>query len=155
FGLGSLAPTCYSAYLFGHLFHQTWPRLSRIRWTLVGTTAAWLLVATGRADRLATIFSLMGAAVAPLVAALAADFLRRRGGWGGPRRGFNAPGLIAWAAGLGVGLIPIVAEAAGWEAGTRFQPAAVFAYGAAFFTYFALAALGGEAPREPAPAPAN
>jgi purine-cytosine permease-like protein len=115
---------------------------------LIGTTAAWILIASGFAWRLETIFSLMGAALAPLVAALAADSLGHRGGWRGPRRGVNAPGLIAWATGLAVGLVPVVAAATGWAAGTRFQPAAVFAYITAFVTYFVLAACGALAPRE-------
>jgi cytosine permease len=154
FGLGSLAPTCYSAYRFGHLFHAAWPRLSRLRWTVIGTTAAWLLIVTGRAGPLTTIFALAGAIVAPLVAALAADSFRQRGGWGGSRRGVNAPGVFAWAVGVATGLVPIVAEATGWDAGTRFQPAVVFAYVAAFLTYLALAALGLEAPAESAAADA-
>jgi cytosine permease len=146
FGLGSLAPTCYAAYLFGHHFEATWPQLKRIRWTVIGTVAAWLFIASGHAGRLATIFSLIGAALAPLVAALAADSFRQRGRWHGPRRGINLPGLIAWAIGLAVGLVPIVSEAAGWYAGSRFQPAAVFAYAAAFVTYLVVAACGAEAP---------
>jgi hypothetical protein len=147
FGLGSLAPTCYAAYLFGHHFEATWPQLKRIRWTVIGTIAAWLLIASGHAGQLATTFSLIGAALAPLVAALAADSLRQRGRWRGPRRGVNAPGLIAWAIGFALGLVPIVADAVGWPAGTRFQPAAVFAYVAAFVVYFVLAACGAEAPQ--------
>jgi cytosine permease len=148
FGLGSLAPTCYAAYLFGHLFEAAWPQLKRIRWTVIGTVVAWLLIASGCAARLTTIFSLIGAVLAPLVAALAADSLRQRRECHGPRRGINAPGVMAWAVGLVVGLVPIVSEAVGWHAGARFQPAAVFAYIAAFVTYFVLAACGAEAPRE-------
>jgi cytosine permease len=145
FGLGSLAPTCYAAYLFGHRFEAAWPRLSRIRWTLIGTTVAWLVIASGRAARVATVFSLMGAVFAPLVAALAADSLGQRGAWPVPRRGVNLPGLIAWAAGLAVGLVPIVSHAVGWQTGTRFQPAALYAYLVAFVTYIVLAKFGAEA----------
>ena len=146
FGLGSLAPTCFSAYLFGHRFHAAWPRIKRIHWTLIGTSAAWLLIVGGYAGRLETIFSLIGAVVAPLVAALAADYLRQRGAWRGARRGVNGPGVVAWSVGLAVGLVPILAQAAGWNAGIRFQPAAVFGYLAAFVTYLVLALLGAEAP---------
>ena len=154
FGLGSLAPTCASAYRFGHHFAATWPRIARLHWTLIGTAAAWLLIAGGYAARLETIFSLMGALVAPLVAALTADFLRQRGRWLGARRGVNAPGLTAWAVGLAVGLVPTLAPTAGWDTGSRFQPAAVFAYLAAFVTYLVLAILGAEAPLVAASAPA-
>ena len=153
FGLGSLAPTCYSAYLFGHRFHAAWPRIKRIHWTLIGTTAAWLLIAGDFAGRLETIFSLMGAVVAPLVAALSADYLRQRGAWRGGRLGVNGPGLAAWAVGVAIGLVPILSQAAGWKAGIRFQPAAVFAYVAAFVTYLILAFVGTEAPLVPACTP--
>jgi cytosine permease len=145
-GLGSLAPTCYAAYLFSHRFEAAWPQLKRIRWTVIGTTTAWLVIAAGCAWRLDTIFSLIGAALAPLVAALAADSLCQRGAWHGPRRGVNVPGLTAWAVGLAVGLVPTFAAATPWTAGTRFQPATVFAYVAAFVTYLGLAACGAEAP---------
>jgi cytosine permease len=146
FGLGSLAPTCFSAYLFGHRFHVAWPRIKRIHWTLIGTTAAWLLIVGGVAGQLETIFSLMGAVVAPLVAALSADYFRQRGAWRGGRLGVNGAGVVAWAVGLAVGLVPIVSQAVSWRPGIRFQPAAVFAYGAAFVTYLILAYLGAEAP---------
>jgi cytosine permease len=148
FGLGSLAPACYTAYLFGRRFEDAWPRIARLRWTLLGTTAASLLIALGVADRLDTTFSLMGAIFAPLVAAVAAEYVRHRGTWPGPRRGVNAPGLAAWAVGLAVGLVPVAAEAVGMSdrPAARFQPAVMFAFLTAFVTYQALAALRLEAP---------
>ena len=100
-----------------------------------------------------SIFSLMGAAFAPMVAAMAADYVRHRGDWPGARRGVNLPGLIAWAVGLAVGLVPTIAAARGWDAGTRFQPAAVYAFLAAFLAYLALAGLGAEAPPVPVAEP--
>jgi cytosine permease len=154
-GLGSLAQTCYAAYLFGHGFAAAWPSFSRLRWTLLATGAAWLLQLTGLPARLETIFSLMGAVFGPMVAAMAADYVRHRGGWPGPRQGVNLPGLLAWAAGLAVGLVPIVAGSVGWEAGTRFQPAAVFAFFTSFVVYLILAGLGAEAPALPTDVPAS
>jgi hypothetical protein len=149
FGLASLAPTCFAAYLFGQRFAAAWPGLKRIRWTLLGTSAAWLLIVFGWAGRLQTIFGLMGAAFAPVVAAMAADYVRHRGVWPGARRGVNLPGLLAWAVGLAVGLVPIVSASVRWDAGTRFQPAAVFAFLAAFIAYLVLAGLGAESPPVP------
>jgi purine-cytosine permease-like protein len=150
FGLGSLAPACFSAYLFSLRLFDVWPRITQTRWTLFGTTAAWLLMAVGISQRLELVFPVMGAVFAPLAAALTADYLRQRGAWRGPRRGVNVPGLLAWAVGLAVGLMPILNPAA-----IRFQPAAVFAYLAAFVTYIVLAGLGAESPfsdSEPEPA---
>jgi hypothetical protein len=152
FGLGSLAPTCYAAYYFGHRFADAWPRLKPVQWTILGTTAAWLLIAAGLAARLETIFSLMGAVFAPMVAAMAADYVRHRGAWPGARRGLNLPGVAGWAVGVLVGLVPFFAEARGWDA-VRFQPAAVYAFAAALLTYLVLGAAGSEAPLLAAAAP--
>jgi cytosine permease len=146
FALASLAQTCYAANLFGRRFEAIWPRVSRLVWTLIGTTAAWPLVATGLAIRLEEIFTLLGAVFAPMVGAMAADYVRNRGVWPGPRRGVNPPGLVAWLVGLGVGLVPLIAVAGGWSDGSRLQPASLYAFAAAFVVYTVLAALGAETP---------
>lgn len=146
FGLASLAPTCYAAFTFSHRFAAAWPRVSRLTWTMVGTSAAWPLIATGFAARLDVIFHTMGAVFAPMVGALAADYTRARGEWPGPRRGVSQAGVVAWAFGLTVGLIPIVAQAWRIPYGSNFQPAAVFAFLTSFLVYRALAALGLEPP---------
>jgi cytosine permease len=145
FGLGSLAPACFSIYVYSKRFEAAWPGVGRVRWTLLGASAAWLVIATGGAGRLETIFTLMGATFAPMVGALAADYLRRRGGWADARRGINTPGLVGWAVGLVVGLVPIL----GGKAGAWLQPSAVFAFLAALVTYLILATLGAEAPPLP------
>ncbi|HEX8200148.1 MAG TPA: hypothetical protein VF590_06645, partial [Isosphaeraceae bacterium] len=148
--LGSMAAAVYSAHVFGTRFAAAWPRLSRPGWTFLGAAASYPLVASGAVARLAPVVGLLGAAFAPVVGAMAADALRHRGAWPGPRRGFNAPGLIAWAVGLLVGMLPPLGRAAGWGPWSRTQPAAVFAFVASFVAYATLARLGLEAP---APAP--
>ena len=142
FGLASLAPAVYAAHLFGQRFEEVWPGLSRTRWTLVGTAAAWILIATGRASRLEAIFSILGAVFAPAVGAMAADYVRTRGAWPGPRRGVNVAGLIAWLVGMAIGLLPTITAASGWGRGTQFQPAAVHGFMAGFLVYALLARLG-------------
>jgi cytosine permease len=146
FGLASMAPAVYASHVFGHRFAAAWPRLSRLRWTLVGAVAAWPLVATGLAGRLEPIFGIMGAASAPLVGAIAADYSRTRGIWPGPRRGVNQAGLVAWAVGLTVGLLPTVAHAWGRADTWRLQPAAVLAFLAGYVVYLVLARFGAESP---------
>ncbi len=146
FGLGSLAPTCYAASIFSRRFLDAAPgmKLKRLHWTLIGTTTAWFLIVAGiaRPARLETIFVVMGAVFAPLVASMSADFHRQKGRWSGPRSGVNLPGLIAWLVGMAVGLIPVVAGSLGWNRGAMFHPAALFGFLAAYFTYLTLAALG-------------
>src|SRR5262249_5950989 len=109
FGLSSLAQTCYAAYLFGTRLSGVWPRVSRLCWTLIGTPLAWAIVATGLAMRLEEIFTLMGTVFAPMVGAMAADYLRSRGEWPGPRRGVNIAGAAAWLSGLAIGVVPLIA----------------------------------------------
>lgn len=146
FGLASLAPTCYAAFTFSHRFAAAWPRVSRLTWTMVGTSAAFPLIATGIAGRLDVMFDLMGAIFAPMVGALAGDYTRSRGRWPGPRRGVSQPGVVAWVMGLTVGLIPIIAQAWRIPGGSRFQPAAVFAFLTSFLAYRMLAGLRLEPP---------
>jgi len=88
----------------------------------------------------------LGAAFAPVVGAMAADYVRQKGRWGGPRRGTNFAGMVAWAIGLAVGLAPWIGPALGNDRLARLQPAAVLAFLAAFVSYAALAAIGLEPP---------
>lgn len=153
FSLSTLAQTCYSSDIFGSRFEAVWPRISRLRWNLIGTTVAWLFVATGLAIRLEEIFTLLGALFAPMVGAMTADYVRNRGVWPGPRRGLNPAGLVAWLLGVGVGLVPLIVEAGGWSDGSRLQPASVFAFATAFLIYTLLAAIGAETQALPIPQP--
>lgn len=149
--LSTLAQTCFSASLIGHRLSAVWPQISRLRWNLIGTTVAWPFVATGWAIRLEEIFTVLGALFAPMAGAMTADYVRHRGVWPGPRRGWNPAGMAAWVLGVGVGLVPLIATSFGWSDGSRLQPAAVFAFVAAFLAYWVLATLGLEAETLPIP----
>ncbi len=148
FGLVALAPATYASYVFSHRFAALRPRIPRWRWTLIGATAAWCLIAPGIAGQLEAIFGLMGALFAPLVGAMAADYYRHRGEWPGPRQGVNQAGLVAWVMGLTVGLVPLIARAWGRVEGARFQPATVFAFLTGFLVYLLMAWFGAEAPAQ-------
>ncbi|MBV8315090.1 MAG: hypothetical protein JOZ53_09140, partial [Planctomycetaceae bacterium] len=67
----------------------------------------------------------------------------------------NPAGLVAWAVGMAVGLVPTIADATGWDRGTQFQPAAVHGFMAGFLVYTILARLGAESPVLPIPKPAE
>jgi hypothetical protein len=158
FGLGSMAPAVYAAWSYGQRFSATGPRPSRWTWTFLGALAGFLLIASGLTTRLEELFTAMGAVFAPVVGAMAADALRQRGAWPGPRRGVNGPGVAAWLVGLGVGLVPLLGRLASPARLQDVQPAAVFAFLAAFATYGLLALLRLESrplplPEAPAPAP--
>lgn len=141
FGLGSMAPAVYAAFSYGQRFAAALRRRSRWTWTWVGAGAGFLIIASGVATRLEDIFTIMGAAFAPVAGALTADAIRHRRAWPGPRRGWNGPGVAAWLVGLGVGLLPMLgrlARPARWQ---DLQPASVLAFVAAFVTYSVLALL--------------
>jgi hypothetical protein len=77
---------------------------------------------------------------------MAADYLRNRGRWPGPRRGVNAVGVLAWSVGCVSGLVPLVASEAGGPRWLIIQPACLLGFAVAFVVYAALAALGLEPP---------
>jgi hypothetical protein len=146
FGAIALAPAVFSAFVFGNRLNASLPWLSRFKWTLVGIVVSLPMTAVGLFDRLEPVFIAMGALFAPVVGCLAAEYVRHKGVWPGPRRGVNVPGLLGWAVGLGVGLLPF--------AGGRFrgfQPATFWAFVAAFIVYSILAAVVGEATAEGRP----
>jgi len=154
FGLASLAPAVYSAFLFGMRFKQLGPGISRLTWTMMGTCTAWLLVVGGWFDRTEVAFNLLGAAFAPVAGAIAADYRRHRGQWPGPRTGVNPAGLIAWGIGLAIGLTPTVGRAFGSDRLAGLPVAALGAFVAAYLAYELLALLrleSGPAPKEAEP----
>ena len=141
FGAAALTPAVFSSYVFGQRLHAALPRLSKTKWTLVGIALAWPMTAMGLFDRIEPTFTVMGALFAPVVACMAAEYVRHKGTWPGPRRGVNLPGMVGWIAGLFVGLLPF--------AGGRFktfQPAAFWAFVAGFAAYWVVAMIVGEAP---------
>ncbi len=148
FGLAALAVACYASFVFSTRLNETWPRVARTRWTILGAGIAWILVSTGLVERLFDVFSLVGGLAAPAVGAIAADHVRSRGVWPGPRTGYNRAGLIAWVFGVGFGLAPMIGRIAGlsraWPWLASMQPAAVIGFFVAFCTYLIAAKLGAE-----------
>jgi len=140
FGVAALAPAVYSSYVFGRRLHATFPRITLTGWTAIALTVGWALAATGSVARLDRVFTAMGALFAPVVGCMTAEHARHKGIWPGPRRGVNLPGLIGWAGGLAVGLIPFYPGRL-----ASLQPAAFWAFLAAFAVYRVVATLGGEA----------
>jgi cytosine permease len=144
FGLAALAPSCYAAYLFASRMNETFPKVSPTRWTLLAVALAWALVVGRPVERLLDVFTLVGAMVAPVVGAMAADYVRSKGVWPGGRRGVNLAGMAAWVVGTAVGLVPLAGRLLGSRPLVEFQPAAVLGYAAGFVVYLAAAALGAE-----------
>jgi cytosine/uracil/thiamine/allantoin permease len=146
FGLAMLGPSCFAPFVFGHRFMAVAPRVPRWAWSLIGGVVAWPLVALGAPGRPELLYSILGAVMAPVVGAMAADYLRNRGTWPGPRKGVNVVGCVAWILGLVVGLVLPLATEAGLPGWSRVQPADVLAFLVAFLVYTVLAWAGLEPP---------
>ena len=153
FGLTTLAPGCYSAWVFRERISMHWPEIRRRVWTRIGGLLAFVLIATSWAGRIEEIFNLMGAIFAPAIGALVADALRQKGQWHGIRHGWNPAGLLAWGLGVAVGLLPVLGALIDWSAARRFQPAALYAFLTSAGLYLALAPLGLERPLALLPEP--
>ncbi len=148
--LALLGPACFNPFVIARQFSAIWPAVPRLAWTIAGALLTWPLILTGLARRTELLFGLIGAAAAPVAGAMAADYALRKGRWPGPRRGVNLAGMIAWAVGLGVGLVPYVGF-------PQVQPASMLSFVAAFVVYAILAMVRLEPPAmaaevtEPAP----
>ena len=142
FGLTSMAAAVYAAFIFGHRFAELSPRLPRWAWGVLGALSAYPLLATGLAAEAPALFGILGAAFAPVAGAIAADFILHRGTWPGPRPGVRVAGLIAWAVGFAVGLLPTIGRLAGVEILTHAQPASLLAFAAGFVVFALLSPFG-------------
>jgi cytosine permease len=151
FGLASLAPAVYSSFMFGQQFKAIGPGISKLTWTMLGTCTAWLLIVGGWFDRTEVAFNLLGAAFAPVAGAMTADYRRHRGRWPGPRAGANPAGLLAWGVGLVVGLAPTIGRAFKSDRLQAVEPAALWAFVAAYLTYEVLALVRLESARDSEP----
>jgi cytosine permease len=138
FGLGSMAPAVYAGFVLGQRFAAAWPILPRPTWTLIGCLASLPLIAFKEPSKWWTWYGPIGAAMAPLAGILAADFVRSRGRWLGPRPGVVLAGPVAWLVGFAVGLLPQIGRALRLGRWSQAEPAAVFAFLAAFVVYWAL-----------------
>lgn len=150
FGLAALAPAVYASFSFSTRVNATYPKVSKTHATLLVSLLAWLLVASGLANRMFEVFSVVGGLLAPVAGAMAADRLLARGAWPGARRGYNLPGWLAWTLGSAVGLTPTVARLFGSSGGlAAIQPAALYAFLVAFLVYIVAAASGVSSSSDP------
>jgi hypothetical protein len=125
--LALLGPACYAPTVGVRLLAEVWPGARRWLLGLLVAALAWPLAATGFALRLELVFGLIGALVAPLAGAMAAEFLA---GTSSPpaRRRVDPAAAVGWVAGLAAGLVPYVGPLLGASSLARVQPAAVLAF---------------------------
>lgn len=129
--LGLLGPCVYAPYLFARFAGGLLPPAKPLILALVSVPAAWVLCSLGWVDSPPRIFGWMGAAFGPIAGAIAADYVRQRGQWPGPRPGWRPTAVLAWILGLAVGLAPEFGLA--WA-----QPATILAFATAFLVELVL-----------------
>jgi cytosine permease len=142
FGLGSMAPAVFAAFVFGRRLTEVVQRSRRLYLTLLGAAVGVVLIALRITARLDIVFGILGAVFAPITGIVSAEYFRLSRAWSGPRRGFNPAGAIAWVLGLVVGLLPLIGDANGNSVLTRVQPATVLAFVSAFFVHLVLSLCG-------------
>ena len=87
-----------------------------------------MLVTVSWAGPHGVIFSLMGAVFAPAIGTIVADAWRQKGQWRGIRMGLEPCGVIAWAAGLLVGIVPLLGTLFSSPLAQDVQPASLLAF---------------------------
>jgi len=140
FTLACIPPACFSSFIAGNSFSTMIPGVSRMGSTMAGMTVAIILAVTGVAENLIGFFTIVGASFGPICGAMAADYLRGKGNWSGPRAGINWAGYGAWAAGFAVGILPFLPVSP--ELKRLAQPAVVYSFATGFAVYWLLASAG-------------
>jgi hypothetical protein len=146
FGLVALAPACWCSGRYSRRLALHWPGIRRFHWTWIGGGMALLLIATTWADRVDVIAEVMGLVFAPVLGAMAGDFLRQRGGWAGLRHGVNLPGVSGWAAGLAIWSASRIGGDVHRTVWSWLPPAPVAGFLTAVLVYWLLAGMGLERP---------
>ena len=137
--LGLLGPACFAPFVLTREARKLAPRLPRWAFVIGGALLAWPLVAVRIGMRIGPVLVFLGALMAPLGGVIAAECVRLRGRWTGPRPGVRALAVGSWLVGLGVGDLPIVG---GWL-GVRSLADLPLPTLLACFTAFALQWFGG------------
>ena len=147
FGLATLAPACYAAWVSSHRFAAHWPRLRRFTWTWIASLAA---LAPDRVVVGTAISSRSSACLAPFSPRPSAPwsatpFARKGAGpefaWAG-----TSPDWPRGAWVLLVGLVPLAGDLLEWTAARRFQPASLYAFLASTALFLLFSALAPERP---------
>jgi cytosine permease len=135
--ISSFPAACFSAFIAANSFKTTMPKVNPFISVGLGTIAAIILAVTGVADKVVSVFLIIGASFGPVCGAMVADYLLAGRKWAGPRAGFNPAGWISWVLGFVVGAADFIPGLAGKIPA---PPVAAFLVG--FVLYVALAKAG-------------
>jgi cytosine permease len=106
FAIASFAPACFCSFIAGNSIGTMFPKANKTVMVIIGAIVAILLAVRGWAFNLGSVFGLIGASFGPICGSMAADYLLSGRKWSGPRKGINWAGVIAWAVGFVVAILP-------------------------------------------------
>jgi cytosine permease len=109
--IAAFPPACFSSFIAANSFKTTLPGVNPFVSVGIGAAVSIILAITGYAGKAIIVFQIIGASFGPICGAMMVDYLINGKRWTGPRAGFNPAGWIAWAAGFGVGILPIIGVA--------------------------------------------
>jgi cytosine permease len=111
---------------------------------VIGASIALVMALSGLAGQLESFFGLIGASFGPVCGAMVAEYLLFGGKWGGPRKGVNLPGYLAWVLGFLVGIAnnSFLTAILGIELLPGWHPTAVYSFAVGFAVYVLLVRLG-------------
>jgi cytosine permease len=106
--ISSFPACCFSALIAANSFKTTMPGVNPFISVGIGTLVAIAMAVTGVADKVVSVFLIIGASFGPVCGAMLADYLLAGRRWAGPRAGFNPAGWISWIVGFAVGAYNLV-----------------------------------------------
>ena len=99
---------CFSSLIAADSFKSMLPKIkSTISVTIAGAVAiALAIVLQICGGSIAEVLNIIGVSFGPICGAIFVEYFLCKGNWGGPRKGANPAGWLAWAIGFGVGILP-------------------------------------------------
>ncbi len=99
---------CFSSLIAADSFKSMLPKInSTISVTVAGAIAiALAIVLNICGGSIAEVLTIIGVSFGPICGAIFVEYFLCNGNWGGPRKGVNPAGWLAWAIGFGVGILP-------------------------------------------------
>ncbi len=104
--ISAFPAACFSSFIAANSFKTTLSKVNPFISVGIGAAVSIILAVTKLAGDLGSVFALIGASFGPICGAMAVDYMLNGCKWAGPRKGFNAPGWLAWAIGFAIGIMP-------------------------------------------------
>ena len=129
---------CFSSLIAANSFKTMLPKInSTVSVSLGGLAAILLAIALQKqAGAIVEVLNFIGVSFGPICGAIFVEYFLCKGQWGGPRKGFNPAGWLAWAVGFGVGVLPMFGVCE-----LPMPPVVTFAIGAVVYLIAMLAGL--------------